>query len=114
MSTDNTSKTEYMHFVSFVDLNDSLHRRNIRIIDETLAKVSTYRYKAALGFKISRVFELRKRLVQLGSLGELVDTLKGAAIELANILEPIPAVHVTMAAVMLMFGEIEKKIEVRI
>lgn len=103
------TKLEFLNYRK--EINDAIHRRNYRIINETLLKISKYRYRGALVYEIRRLFKLRKQLKRLLECQKDVPTLREAASEIVQIVDPPPEIHLTIGALFLLVEEPEKYIE---
>lgn len=103
------SKWEYLSMRK--ELLDAIHRRNFRVTNETLHKVSKYRFKGALLFEIRKLFRIRKQLKLLRDFRKYVPSLRDASKELLQMPHPPPEVHITMAAVFLLLDEPETNLE---
>ena len=101
-----------LFFTFTQDLLDAIHRRNFRVANEVLQKVSRYRYRGALLFEIRRLFKIRKQLILLNSFRKYIPSLRDAAKELVHMPHPPPEVHITIAALFLLLDEPEKNLEV--
>lgn len=101
-----------IHVLYFPDLLDAIHRRNFRVANEVLQKLSKYRFKGALLFEIRKLFKIRKQLILLNSFRKYIPSLRDAAKELLQMPHPPPEVHITIAALFLLLDEPEKNLEV--
>ncbi|XP_060608177.1 uncharacterized protein LOC132760255 [Ruditapes philippinarum] len=103
------TKAEYLTYRKAVF--DAIHRRNFRIINEELLKLSKYKHSGALASEIRMLFTLRKQLNMLIELTKHIPELQRAAADLVQIEEPSPEVHITMGALFLLLEEPDKYLD---
>ncbi|XP_053406230.1 uncharacterized protein LOC123565993 [Mercenaria mercenaria] len=103
------TKAEYLTYRKAVF--DAIHRRNFRVINEELLKISKYKHKGALATEIRRLFTLREQLKKLLEFPKYIPELRRAAADLIHLVDPPPEVHLTMGALYLLLEEPDKYIE---
>ncbi|KAH3841261.1 hypothetical protein DPMN_114720 [Dreissena polymorpha] len=94
------------------EIFDAIHRRNYRVCNETLVKLSKYKNKGALVLETRRLFALRNQLKKLLEFPKYIPELRHAGDDLLFVGDPPPEVHITMGALLLLLEEPDKAIEV--
>ncbi|XP_045215385.2 uncharacterized protein LOC123565591 [Mercenaria mercenaria] len=83
---------------------DSVKRRNIAVVNETLGRVVGYRYREALVAEVEKLLAFRKELHSLQGYPQGLPSLREANEELYKLTSPKPSVHNTMKALCILLG----------